>query len=57
VHEHDGHRAFPDRRGDPLGRLGPHVADREHARDACLQVVRRPVKRPLVFFLVDIRAG
>ena len=57
MHEHDGHRALPHRRGDPLGRLGPHVADREHAGDAALQVVRRPVERPLVFFLVDVRAG
>ncbi len=57
MHEHDGHRALSHRRGDPLGRLGPHVADREHPGDAALQVVRRPVERPLVFFLVDVRAG
>ncbi len=47
VHEHDGHRALADRRGDPLGRLGPHVAGHEDPGDAGLQVIGRPVQRPV----------
>jgi hypothetical protein len=57
VHEHDGHRALPYRRGDPFRRVGPHVARREHAGNASLQVVRRTVERPAGLFLSEVRAG
>ena len=46
MHEHDGHGALADGRGDPLGRLGPGVAGDEHAGDAGLEVVRAPFDRP-----------
>src|SRR5260370_518402 len=38
--EAHGHAALSDRGGDPLDRMGPNVADREHAGQAALQEVR-----------------
>jgi hypothetical protein len=46
VDEADGDRAFPDRRGDPLGRPVADVPDREHAGQTGLQRRRWPLQRP-----------
>ena len=46
MHQRDRHRALADGRGDPLDRVGPHVAGGEDAGHAGLQVVRVARQRP-----------
>ena len=46
VHEVDRHRALADGRRDPLHRVEPHVAGREHPGHAGLQRERRTRQRP-----------
>src|SRR5438067_13153294 len=46
MEELDRHRALADRRGDPLDRVGTHVAGGEHTGRAGLEVVRVTVTVP-----------
>ena len=46
VNECHGNRSFADRRGHALEVSAAHVADREDARKARFEEVRRPDKRP-----------
>src|SRR3569833_1171425 len=46
MHESDRHRAFADRRGDPLDRLRAYVSGDEHAGHGRLQVERIAVQSP-----------